>query len=60
MVLLRGSNTARCALLPTWRRKPLTVVRMAVGWWAKSSYTVMAVPAHVAAQFHAAAHVFKS
>ena len=50
MVLLRGSNTAsmRSALRPwasrLWRR-PSIVVRIAVGWWAKSSYTVMLPPA---------------
>ena len=37
IVLLRGSKIARIRALPTWRRRPLTVVRMAVGWWAKSS-----------------------
>ena len=35
--LERGSNTARMRSVPTLRRRPLTVVRMAVGWWAKSS-----------------------
>ncbi len=39
MVLLRGSKTAR--IRPPWaprrRRKPSNVVRMAVGWCAKSS-----------------------
>ena len=49
MVLLRGSNTARmrpppaCARLNR-RLSPSSVVRMAVGWWAKSSYTVMEWP----------------
>ena len=46
MVLERGSNTARMRAAPAFvskrRRSPLTVVRIAVGWWAKSSYTVTA------------------
>ena len=42
IVLERGSNTARMRAAPTRRRSPLTVVRMAVGWCAKSSYTVTA------------------
>ena len=38
MVLLRGSNTAKMrAFGPTLRRKPSRVVRIAVGWCAKSS-----------------------
>ncbi|MBX3619399.1 MAG: zinc-dependent metalloprotease [Rhizobacter sp.] len=37
MVLERGSKTARMRSAPTLRRRPLMVVRMAVGWWAKSS-----------------------
>ena len=41
MVLERGSSTAMMRALPTFCRRPAMVVVMAVGWWAKSSYTVM-------------------
>src|SRR6516225_236250 len=37
IVLERGSNTARMRCAPTVRRRPSMVVRIAVGWCAKSS-----------------------
>ena len=41
MVLERGSSTARIrAVPPTLPRSACRVARIAVGWWAKSSYTV--------------------
>ncbi len=46
MVLLRGSKTAKMRFCwPICWRSPSKVVRMAVGWWAKSSYS--AIPATV-------------
>mmetsp|Transcript_9625 Transcript_9625/g.22392 ORF Transcript_9625/g.22392 Transcript_9625/m.22392 type:complete len:266 (+) Transcript_9625:39-836(+) len=41
IVLERGSKMARMRSAGAMRRRrPLMVVRMAVGWWAKSSYTL--------------------
>jgi len=37
IVFERGSKTARMRPCPAICRKPSIVVRMAVGWWAKSS-----------------------
>src|SRR5690606_8218197 len=39
--LLRGSIATTMRASPTFARNPARVVAMAVGWWAKSSYTAM-------------------
>src|SRR5690606_20605809 len=39
--LLRGSIATTMRASPTLARSPARVVAMAVGWWAKSSYTAM-------------------
>ena len=67
IVLERGSNTARmrCGRAPgdvtsrsILRRRPAIVVCIAVGWCAKSSYTLM--PTGFAAQLQAAPHVLEA
>ena len=43
IVFERGSNTAIIRWLPTFPRKPASVLAIAVGWCAKSSYSVISL-----------------